>query len=140
MALAMISRSPNNWVSSFRYGVSPHPAHAPENSNSGCRNCDPRTVPKSTRDALVDRAGSTKNAKFSRSASEQLCLRLHVDRFVLRRLLVLLRRTYIDAQAAAGAILGATCSVYRSIREHLRRASGVGREIRRAHPAACASA
>ncbi len=50
------------------YGVSPQPAHAPENSNSGSRNWVPRTVPKSTR----ERSGSgsrSKNAMFSRSAS-----------------------------------------------------------------------
>ena len=42
-------RSPNNCDSSFRYGVSPQPAQAPENSNSGSRNCTPRTLAKSTR-------------------------------------------------------------------------------------------
>ena len=26
------------------YGVSPQPAHAPENSNNGCLNCEPLTV------------------------------------------------------------------------------------------------
>ena len=35
MALATIMRSPNSWVTSLTYGVSPQPAHAPENSNSG---------------------------------------------------------------------------------------------------------
>ena len=38
VALATTIRSPNSCVASFRYGVSPQPAHAPENSNSGCRN------------------------------------------------------------------------------------------------------
>ena len=49
MALATVSRSPNSCVSSLRYGVSPHPAQAPENSKSGSRNWVPRTVPRSIR-------------------------------------------------------------------------------------------
>ena len=32
MALATSSRSPNSWLISLRYGVSPQPAQAPENS------------------------------------------------------------------------------------------------------------
>ena len=40
MALAMMARSPNSWLISLTYGVSPQPAQAPENSNSGWRNCD----------------------------------------------------------------------------------------------------
>ncbi len=50
------------------YGVSPQPAHAPENSKSGSRNWVPRTDPKSTRERSV--AGSvSKNPMFSRSAT-----------------------------------------------------------------------
>ena len=40
VALATISRSPNNWEINFTYGVSPQPAQAPENSNNGCANCE----------------------------------------------------------------------------------------------------
>src|ERR1700687_3669180 len=43
VALAINARSPNNCDSSFRYGVSPHPAQAPENSNSGCKSCESLT-------------------------------------------------------------------------------------------------
>src|SRR5215472_11935085 len=39
VALPIIMRSPKSCVASFRYGVSPQPEHAPENSNSGCSNC-----------------------------------------------------------------------------------------------------
>src|SRR6266498_4864838 len=35
VALAIRARSPKSWETSFKYGVSPHPAHAPENSKSG---------------------------------------------------------------------------------------------------------
>ena len=38
MALAIIILSPNSWVISLMYGVSPQPAQAPENSNRGLRN------------------------------------------------------------------------------------------------------
>ena len=68
MALATISRSPNSCDRSLTYGVSPQPAQAPENSNSGCRNCVPRTVPKSTRDRSATGSVS-KNATLSRSAA-----------------------------------------------------------------------
>src|SRR6266568_2663772 len=43
VALAINARSPNNCDSNFKYGVSPHPAQAPENSNSGCRSCESLT-------------------------------------------------------------------------------------------------
>src|SRR3990172_7381755 len=43
VALATTTRSPKSCVSSLMYGFSPHPAHAPENSNSGSRNCDSLT-------------------------------------------------------------------------------------------------
>src|SRR6185312_8030185 len=68
VALATISRSPNSCDSSLMYGVSPQPAQAPENSNSGCRNCVPRTVPKSTRERSATGSVS-KNAMLSRSAA-----------------------------------------------------------------------
>src|ERR1700722_16329898 len=45
VALATMARSPNSCETSFRYGVSPHPEHAPENSNSGSCTCCWRIVP-----------------------------------------------------------------------------------------------
>ena len=39
VAFAMYILSPNSCVISFAYGVSPQPAHAPENSSSGVLNC-----------------------------------------------------------------------------------------------------
>jgi len=44
VAFATIVRSPKSWVTSRTYGVSPHPAHAPENSKRGWSICDPFTV------------------------------------------------------------------------------------------------
>src|SRR5215208_907326 len=40
VAFAMIERSPKSCETSFTYGVSPHPAHAPLNSNNGRNNCE----------------------------------------------------------------------------------------------------
>src|SRR3990172_12798590 len=40
VAFAMMARSPNNCETSFIYGVSPHPAHAPLNSNKGRSSCE----------------------------------------------------------------------------------------------------
>src|ERR1035437_3480275 len=40
----MIIRSPKSWLSVFRYGVSPQPEQAPENSNSGWSADTPLTV------------------------------------------------------------------------------------------------
>ena len=44
VAFAITILSPNNWVTNLAYGVSPQPAHAPENSKSGCSNWLPLTV------------------------------------------------------------------------------------------------
>src|ERR1700680_4291942 len=43
VALAIRARSPNRCDGSFKYGGSPQPAHAPENSNSGCKSCESLT-------------------------------------------------------------------------------------------------
>src|SRR5512143_2566530 len=40
VAFATTARSPNNCETSFTYGVSPQPAHAPLNSNNGRSNCE----------------------------------------------------------------------------------------------------
>ena len=76
VALATTIRSPNNWLSSFTYGVSPQPAQAPEKANSGSRNCTPRTSAKFTRarsfigsaskKAMLARSGSTKGSLLRR--------------------------------------------------------------------------
>ena len=39
-AFVMYIRSPNSWVTSLMYGVSPQPAQAPENSKYGFANCE----------------------------------------------------------------------------------------------------
>ena len=44
MALAITNFSPRIWVSILIYGVSPHPAQAPENANNGFSNATPLIV------------------------------------------------------------------------------------------------
>src|SRR5579864_1520462 len=44
VALATMARSPKSCETNFRYGVSPHPEQAPENSNSGSCTCCWRIV------------------------------------------------------------------------------------------------
>src|ERR1700740_1851012 len=39
VALAITARSPKSCETNFRYGVSPQPEHAPENSNNGSCTC-----------------------------------------------------------------------------------------------------
>ena len=103
MALATASRSPNSCESSFRYGVSPHPAHAPENSKSGSRNWRPRTVPKSTRERSA--VGSvSKNAMLRRSWASTRLAFVEIDRLV-RGVASDRDRTGLHAQAAARAVL-----------------------------------
>src|SRR5512143_42904 len=55
----MTERSPKSWVTSFTYGVSPQPAQAPENSNSGSKSWTPFTS-SDTR----ARAGSGRSMKY----------------------------------------------------------------------------
>ena len=82
VALATLVRPPNSWVSSFRYGVSPQPAQAPENSNSGSRNWVPRTVAKSTRDRSF--TGSVSKNRHVRLLVGAVQHRRQVDRPAVR--------------------------------------------------------
>src|SRR4051812_11916298 len=68
VALAIINRSPNNWVNNLMYGVSPHPLHAPENSNKGSLTCMPRTLSVEMR-ARSKSGSERKNSQLVRSLS-----------------------------------------------------------------------
>ena len=97
------SRSPKSCDSSLTYGVSPQPAQAPENSNSGSRNWVPRTVPKSTRDAVGRRQRLEERDVLPLGGDERLARR-EVDRLAARDA----RRddrAGLDAELAAGAVL-----------------------------------
>ena len=65
VALAMIKRSPKSCVRSLKYGVSPHPAQAPDASNSGSRSCEPLMVSASTCRRGV--SGSRRNVRAERA-------------------------------------------------------------------------
>src|SRR5215212_9047842 len=70
VAFAITERSPNNCETSFTYGVSPQPAHAPLNSNNGRSNCEFLMV-----DGLINlrsRSGiSIKKSQFLASVSRR---------------------------------------------------------------------
>src|SRR6266540_3825465 len=68
VAFAMMSRSPNNCVSTLMYGVSPQPAHAPENSKRGCCICILRTWSVGTLRRSISGI-ERKKFQFSRSRS-----------------------------------------------------------------------
>src|SRR6266536_3513004 len=110
VALATRSRSPNSWVSSLRYGVSPQPAQAPENSNSGSSACIARTLVAAT--ARRSRSGrERKNSQFVRSAPQSgACGRMLM---ALSRASDLLRAGQTSTQIPQPVqSSGATCSVY----------------------------
>ncbi len=67
MELPTTMRSPNSWVSSLLYGVSPQPEHAPENSINGCWNWLPLTENLSTRSSRTGRV--SKNSQLGTSAA-----------------------------------------------------------------------
>src|SRR5579863_8947227 len=68
VALATIMWSPKSCVASLIYGVSPHPEHAPENSKSGCNNCEFLMAP--TLRCAEDTSGNErKNSQFAFSFS-----------------------------------------------------------------------
>ena len=103
MALATSSRSPNSWLISLRYWVSPQPAQAPENSNSGWRTWEPLIV--SGPSARGRARGSPGSGPSARARAPGTVDRGHVDRLVLD-LLLGVGRADLDADPAAGAVVG----------------------------------
>ena len=71
VAFAMSARSPNTWLSNLRYGVSPQPEHAPENSKSGRRSCTFLTLLKCN--ALPVDDGSVGEVSGSLRKNSQFC-------------------------------------------------------------------
>ena len=99
------ARSPNSCVISLMYGVSPQPAQAPENSNSGCSSCDvldrSRDRPARGR-SPADLQEEVPVGRFgSRSGGwAAMLIALMLD------LALALGRADLDAQRAAGAVFG----------------------------------
>jgi hypothetical protein len=104
VALATIIRSPKSWLTRRRYGVSPQPEQAPENSKSGSRTWDPLTVSCASR--LRSSCGiERKKSQLRRSTSAwsstgSMLMALWLD------LGLALGRADVDAHAAAGAVVG----------------------------------
>ena len=98
-------RSPKSWVSSFRYGVSPHPAQAPENSNSGGRDCAALRPCRAPSRPGGNGAMVSKKANDSRSAATNSSIGRHVERLALD-LLLGAGRADVDADPTAGAVVG----------------------------------
>ena len=99
VALATISRSPNNWEINFTYGVSPQPAQAPENSNNGCANCEFFTLLLMSTKSCLLFTFFTQYSQFGASASS-LFQRNHRERLAQFRI----ARTYVGTVAATQAV------------------------------------
>ena len=103
VAFATSRRSPNSWVSSRRYGVSPQPAHAPEYSKSGVRYCTPAHERRVEPRGLVV-GQRVEERQVPSLALEERRLGLHVDGADAGGFEAA-RRAGLDAQLAAGAVL-----------------------------------
>src|SRR5215469_1192975 len=108
----MIAQSPNICVISLMYGVSPQPAHAPENSNSGSSNCASFTCVSeiwSRSMSGIDRKYFQYSLYFLRSGG---CGSMLIAR-CLASLLLLAGQTATHSPHPVQSS-GATCSVYLS--------------------------
>ena len=130
MALATTMRSPKSCDSSFRYGVSPQPAHAPGNSKSGSSSCVPRTVEKSTCPRSVTGSDSKKRMR-SRAGSGSSSRVRHVDGAAPAHRRVL-HRADLDAEAAARAVLLVDLQRVARVGEAARVDGRGGKAVRRA--------
>src|SRR5512142_2312784 len=110
VALATTVRSPNSWLTIFTYGVSPQPAQAPENSNSGVRSCVSFTTAGLRR--LRSKSGrAKKKSQLARSASRSGGCGAMLSAFRFASLLFLTGQTSTHrAQPVQSS--GATCNVY----------------------------
>src|SRR5690242_4314424 len=97
----MSNRSPKSWVKSMRYGVSPQPAHAPEYSKSGSRNCEALWSSRTT-SARCEQV--QEKIVIGPLSLHQRRLWRHIDRLV-PGICTVLCRADVDAQVAAGAVL-----------------------------------
>ena len=95
VAFAIIALSPKSCERSLRYGVSPQPAQAPENSKSGRRSCTSLTVEVLSWFLSVS----------GMSRKKERHLGLHRER-TRAALFLGLYRAVVGAEAAAGAVFG----------------------------------
>src|SRR5208337_401314 len=113
VAFAISSRSPKSCVSSLIYGVSPQPAQAPENSNSGSSNCESFTCVCAS--LLRSNSGSDrKNSQFTLSGFRKGAWFSMLIALCFTSLLLLAGQTSThNLQPVQSS--GATCSVYFSV-------------------------
>ncbi len=104
VALATRRRSPTCCVRSFRYGVSPQPAHAPENSNRGLDLLGALDRIRAHRPGAVGSAIAVKKSHELRSTSRCSAFGRHIDGLVLD-LFLAPGRADVDADATSGAIV-----------------------------------
>jgi hypothetical protein len=97
-------RSPKSWVTSLMYGVSPQPAQAPENSKSGCSIWLFFTLDGLHRRA-VDLGDREEEVPVLLLALEDGLDGHHVDG-ASGTVALVAGGAGLDAQAAAGAVLG----------------------------------
>src|SRR5690348_5353264 len=120
VALAITARSPKSCVSVLMYGVSPQPAHAPGNSNSGSNSCRSFTVWK----AMVERSvcGSVrKKSQLRRSCSRMGACGARLTAFFFASLLLLAGHTSMHSPQPVQSS-GETCSTYRIVWRSFHRA------------------
>src|SRR6185369_4546948 len=109
VALATNNRSPNIWLNNLMYGVSPHPAQAPENSNSGCSNCASLTV-DGFRSLRLASGSFRKNSQFRFSGSRKGGWASMLMALRLTSLLLFTGQTWTQSVQPVQSS-GATCSV-----------------------------
>ena len=100
----MTARSPKSWLRSFRYGVSPQPAQAPENSKSGGSSWASLTWVVFT-GVAIDVGQVEEEPPVLRLLLPSLGHRHHVDGLV-PDLALALGGAHLDAERAAGAVFG----------------------------------
>src|SRR5579885_2978463 len=121
VALAVSARSPNSWVISLMYGVSPHPEQAPENSNSSCSNCESLTwLRLNTRRSISGIFRKKSQLAFSASRMGG-CGAMLMARCLTSLLLLAGQTCTHRVQPVQSS--GATCSVYFMILKSFHRAA-----------------
>ncbi len=119
----MTARSPKSWLRSFRYGVSPHPPQAPENSKSGGRSWASLTWLAFT--ACRSTSGrSRKNRQFRASCSLRSAIGIMLMALCRTSLLLLAGQTSTQSEQPVQSS-GATWRVYRAFANSRQRAGAV---------------
>ena len=98
------ARSPNSWLTSLMYGVSPLAAQAPENSEQGLEELDVLDEAQ-VQPAPIGLGQAEEEAPVLGLLLADRRLRHHVDDLVTHPVALALGRAHFDTGAAAGAVL-----------------------------------